>query len=82
MRNDLPGLRRDHQNKMQSKRAEYIRNRKLAFSTVGTPDYIAPEVFGQGGYSETVDYWSCGAILFEMLVGYPPFFADEPSVTC
>lgn len=21
-------------------------------------------------------------ILFEMLVGYPPFFADEPSVTC
>lgn len=23
-----------------------------------------------------------GVILFEMLVGYPPFFADEPSVTC
>ena len=30
-----------------SKRAEYVRNRQLAFSTVGTPDYIAPEVFGQ-----------------------------------
>jgi serine/threonine kinase 38 len=49
---------------------------------VGTPDYIAPEVFGTGGYSETVDWWSCGAILFEMLVGYPPFFSDEPSTTC
>jgi len=65
-----------------SKRAEYIRNRQLAFSTVGTPDYIAPEVFGQQGYNESVDWWSAGAILFEMMVGYPPFFSDEPSITC
>ena len=56
--------------------------RQLAFSTVGTPDYIAPEVFGQNGYNETVDWWSIGVILFEMIVGYPPFFSDEPSVTC
>ena len=49
---------------------------------MGTPDYIAPEVFGQQGYNETVDWWSVGAILFEMLVGYPPFFSDDPSVTC
>lgn len=34
------------------------------------------------GYNETVDWWSVGAILFEMLVGYPPFFSDDPSVTC
>jgi serine/threonine kinase 38 len=32
------------------RKTEYRRNRKLAFSTVGTPDYIAPEVFGRGGY--------------------------------
>lgn len=56
--------------------------RQLAYSTVGTPDYIAPEVFGQSGYTETVDWWSVGVILFEMLVGYPPFFSDDPSVTC
>lgn len=49
---------------------------------MGTPDYIAPEVFGQNGYDETVDWWSIGVILFEMLVGYPPFFSDEPSITC
>jgi len=54
----------------------------LAYSTVGTPDYIAPEVFGQTGYTETVDWWSVGVILFEMLVGYPPFFSDDPSITC
>ena len=35
--------------------ASYQRSRKLAFSTVGTPDYIAPEVFGRGGYDEKVD---------------------------
>ena len=64
------------------KRLGYKRCRKLAYSTVGTPDYIAPEVFGQAGYDETVDWWSIGVILFEMLVGYPPFFSDEPSITC
>jgi serine/threonine kinase 38 len=64
------------------RRPEYRRNRKLAYSTVGTPDYIAPEVFGKGGYSETVDWWSIGVIMFEMLVGYPPFFSDDPSITC
>jgi serine/threonine kinase 38 len=66
---------------MQRKQ-DYKRNRRLAFSTVGTPDYIAPEVFGREGYSETVDWWSVGVILFEMLVGYPPFFSDEPKKTC
>lgn len=67
---------------LANKRFEYKRNRKLAYSTVGTPDYIAPEVFGREGYNETADWWSVGAILFEMMVGYPPFFSDEPSVTC
>jgi serine/threonine kinase 38 len=67
---------------MLNKRLGYKRDRKLAFSTVGTPDYIAPEVFGPKGYDETVDWWSIGVILFEMLVGYPPFFSDDSTVTC
>ena len=88
MRNDLSNINKDKQppqglsRQQSNKRAEYIKNRKLAYSTVGTPDYIAPEVFGQQGYNESVDWWSTGAILFEMMVGYPPFFSDEPSVTC
>ena len=64
------------------KKLAFKRNRQLAFSTVGTPDYIAPEVFGQSGYTESVDWWSAGVIMFEMLVGYPPFFSDDPSITC
>lgn len=65
-----------------NKKTEFKRSRKLAYSTVGTPDYIAPEVFARKGYDESVDWWSVGVILFEMIVGYPPFFADDPSITC
>lgn len=60
-------------------KSPYRRTRKLAFSTVGTPDYIAPEVFNRQGYSESVDWWSVGIILFETVVGYPPFYSEIPS---
>ena len=58
------------------------KNRLIAYSTVGTPDYIAPEVFGQTGYGEEADWWSIGVMFFEMVVGFPPFFSENPSDTC
>ena len=58
-----------------------IMSRALAYSTVGTPDYIAPEVFQQTGYDQTCDWWSLGVICFEMLIGYPPFCSETPQVT-
>lgn len=52
-----------------------------AYSTVGTPDYIAPEIFLQKGYGNECDWWSLGAIMFECLVGYPPFCSESTHET-
>ena len=58
------------------------KRRQYAYSTVGTPDYIAPEVFTQKGYGKEVDWWSLGIIMFEMMIGYPPFYSDSSTETC
>ncbi|KAG9451902.1 hypothetical protein H6P81_004806 [Aristolochia fimbriata] len=46
----------------------------LLRTACGTPGYAAPEVVTGKGYDgATADAWSCGAVLFELLAGYPPF---------
>ena len=69
---------------MDSKRRaeSWKKNRRaLAYSTVGTPDYIAPEVFMHIGYGNACDWWSLGVIMYEMLIGYPPFCSDTAQET-
>ncbi|CAI0555012.1 unnamed protein product [Linum tenue] len=46
---------------------------KYAETVCGSPLYMAPEVLQFQRYSSKVDMWSTGAILFELLNGYPPF---------
>ncbi|CAG0913090.1 unnamed protein product [Notodromas monacha] len=80
----LPMFAEHASNPMDSKRRaeSWKRNRRaLAYSTVGTPDYIAPEVFLQTGYSSACDWWSLGVIMYEMLIGYPPFCSENPQET-
>ncbi|OII74271.1 cAMP-catalytic domain-containing protein [Cryptosporidium ubiquitum] len=48
------------------------------FTLCGTPEYIAPEVLLNKGHGKPVDWWTLGILIYEMVVGFPPFYDDEP----
>jgi len=57
--------------------------KRLAYSVVGSPDYMSPEVTSglstpSKGYGEEVDWWSLGCVFVEMLFGDPPFQGETP----
>ncbi len=43
----------------------------------GTPEYLAPEILNKSGHGKAVDYWTLGAIIYEMLTGMPPFYSQN-----
>ena len=48
-------------------------NNEKVFTICGTPYYIAPEIIEKKGYNNTVDWWSLGCLMYEMLNGKPLF---------
>lgn len=48
------------------------------YTLCGTPEYIAPEVLLHKGHGKPVDWWTLGILIYEMIVGYPPFVDEDP----
>ncbi|KAJ8553499.1 hypothetical protein K7X08_024177 [Anisodus acutangulus] len=63
---------------MEDDDSEHQQERREKRSAVGTPDYLAPEILLGTGHGFTADWWSVGVILFELIVGIPPFNAEHP----
>jgi len=47
----------------------------------GTIEYMAPEILTRTGHAKAVDWWSLGALMFDMLTGAPPFTAENRKKT-
>ena len=57
--------------------ARFLPSLSLAETLCGSPLYMAPEILGYKRYDNKADLWSVGAVLHEMVVGRPPFRANN-----
>ncbi len=47
----------------------------LSMSFCGSPEYMSPEMLSRTGHNKSIDLYSLGALLYEMLTGLPPHYS-------
>nr|XP_056721242.1 serine/threonine-protein kinase ULK2 [Euleptes europaea] len=58
--------------------ARYLQSNMMAATLCGSPMYMAPEVIMSQHYDAKADLWSIGTVIYQCLVGKPPFQANSP----
>ncbi|KAJ0063999.1 hypothetical protein NL108_015731, partial [Boleophthalmus pectinirostris] len=58
--------------------ARYLQSNMMAATLCGSPMYMAPEVIMSQNYDAKADLWSIGTVVYQCLVGKPPFQANSP----